>query len=189
MSIPREPKPAKLVISVFMQYREHLQEVTGGLSESLGSVDMVSPWLSFDKTDYYTAEMGSPLFRRLLAFGELIEQEELADVKLFANKLEGRFSKKGNRSVNIDPGYLLAERFIMATGKNYTHRIYLRAGIYADLTLIYHKGGFRPLDWTYPDYAGKAIISFLRSVRDRYMFQLRESAEWVFETPKVPKMS
>lgn len=174
MSIPREPKPAKLVISVFMRDKDLVQEVFRGLSESWGSVDMVSPWLPFNETDYYKAEMGSPLFRRLLVFSKLIEQEELADAKLLANRLEGSFSRQGKRLVNIDPGYMLAERFVLATGKNYTHRIHLRAGIYADLTLIYHKGDFRPLDWTYPDYAGEAIVGFLRSVRHRYMFQLKE---------------
>ena len=63
----------------------------------------------------------------------------------------------------------------LATGKNYTHRIYLRTGIYADLTLIYREGRFHPLDWTYPDYAGDAITRFLGSVRDLYLYQVRES--------------
>jgi len=106
-----------------------------------------------------------------------MEQEALADVKLFTNGLEDRFATEDKRLVNIDPGYLLSERFVLATGKNYTHRIYLRAGIYADLTLIYHNGGFHALDWTYPDYAGEAIIRFLKSVRDRYMYQLRGSGD------------
>ena len=178
MSIPGEPKPAKLVTSLFMQDRALLQEVAGRLCDAWGSVDMVSPWLPFDQTDYYNAEMGSPLFRRFIGFSELIEQERLADVKLFTNELEGSFSREGKRLVNIDPGYLLPERFVLATGKNFTHRIYLMRGIYADLTLVYHKGRFRTLNWTYPDYADGATISFLLSVRDRYMYQL-----------KVPKVS
>jgi len=96
MSIAREPKPAKLVISMFMQDKERFQEVTRSLSESLGLVDMVSPWLPFKKTDYYTAEMGAPLFRRLMAYSELMEQEGLADVKLVTNELEEKFAKRGN---------------------------------------------------------------------------------------------
>ena len=174
MSIPSEPKPAKLVTSLFMQDRALLREVVGRLCDAWGSVDMVSPWLPFDQTDYYNAEMGSPLFRRFIGFSELIEQERLADVKLFTNDLEGSFSREGKRLVNIDPGYLLPERFVLATGKNYIHRIYLKGGIYADLTLVYHKGRFCPLDWTYPDYADGATIGFLLFVRDRYMYQLKE---------------
>ncbi|MGD9022278.1 MAG: DUF4416 family protein [Deltaproteobacteria bacterium] len=172
MSIPREPTPAKLVISHFMQDKQLLGEVVKGLSKSFGPVDIVSSWLPFDQTDYYAAEMGRPLFRRLTSFGDLIKQDALSDIKCFTNELESRFSDKGNRLVNIDPGYIMAERFVLATGKNYTHRIYLKAGIYADLTLIYYKGRFRALSWTYPDYAGERIIRFLQSIRDKYMFQL-----------------
>ena len=171
MSIPCESKPANLVIGCFTRDKEILADVARKLSEALGPVDMVSPWLAFEHTDYYTSEMGSPLFRRLMAFHELIQQDALADIKHFTNDLEGQFSTQGKRLVNIDPGYLLPERFVLATGKNYAHRIYLKEGIYADLTLIYHKGRFRPLDWTYPDYAGEAIIRFLGSVRNRYLYR------------------
>jgi hypothetical protein len=174
MSKPRRPAPAKLVIGCFTRDKGTLEDVAHKLSESFGPPDVISPWLPFEHTDYYASEMGSPLFRRLMAFRELIQPDTLADIKLLANDLEGQFSTHGKRLVNIDPGYLLAERFVLATGKNYAHRIYLRAGIYADLTLIYRKSRFHQLDWTYPDYAGEAIIDFLVSVRDRYLRQLRE---------------
>lgn len=175
MSKPRTPHPAKLVIGCFTRDKEILVDVARKLSEAFGPPDIVSSWYPFDHTDYYTPEMGSPLFRRLSAFYELIQQDALADIKLFTCDLEGQFSSRGKRLVNIDPGYLLAERFVLATGKGYAHRIYLRAGIYADLTLIYQRGRFRPLEWTYPDYAGEAIIRFLRCVRERYLYQLRLS--------------
>ena len=182
MSKPGLPKPAKLVISCFTKDKKIHGEVARRLSESFGPPDVISPWLAFEHTDYYRREMGAPLFRRVMAYPKLMEQEALADVKLFANELEDKFATEDKRLVNIDPGYLVAERFVLATGKNYTHRIYLRAGIYADLTLIYHDGGFRALDWTYPDYAGEGIICFLKSVRDRYMYQLRSSGA---QRPKV----
>ena len=177
MSKPRRPKLAKLVIGCFTKDKDSLRGVAERLSESFGPPDVISAWLAFEHTDYYEPEMGAPLFRRLMAFSELIEQESLADVKLYTNDLETESSRQGKRVLNIDPGYLLAERFVLATGKDYTHRIYLRAGIYADLTLVYHKGSFRALDWTYPDYAGQAIVNFLKSVRDRYMYQLRQSKD------------
>lgn len=175
MSRPRRPQPAKLIVGCFTKNKDIFGEVALKLSEFFGLPDAISRWLPFEHTDYYAPEMGAPLFRRLTAFGELIEQDALSDVKLLTNDLEAQFSTQEGRLVNIDPGYLLAEQFVLATGKNYAHRIYLRAGIYADLTLIYHRGHFRPLEWTYPDYAGDVIISFLNSVRDRYLFQLRQS--------------
>ena len=177
MSIPRKPELAKLVVGTFMQDKHLFQEAVRVLSEAFGSVDMVSPWLPFDQTDYYTAEMGAPLFRRFISFDKLIQQDDLADIKRHANDLEGHFSKHRKRLVNIDPGYMLAERFVLASGKNFTHRIYLRAGIYADLTLIYQKDRFRPLGWTYPDYAGKTVINFLQSIREKYMFQRGRSGD------------
>jgi hypothetical protein len=70
--------------------------------------------------------------------------------------------------VNIDPGYLLHERFVLASGKNFSHRIYICRGIYADMTLNYQKGNFQKLPWTYPDYADGPILSFLRQVRLKY---------------------
>ena len=175
MSRPKSPKPAKLVIGCFTKEKDILGNVARKLSEIFGPPDVISPWLPFEHTDYYTSEMGTPLFRRLFGFGELVQQDSLPDIKLFANELEGQFLREGRRLVNIDPGYLVPERFVLATGKNYTHRIYLKAGIYADLTLIHQKGRFRPLDWTYPDYAGDAIIRFLGSVRDQYLYQVRQS--------------
>ncbi|MDY6951162.1 MAG: DUF4416 family protein [Thermodesulfobacteriota bacterium] len=174
MSKPRPPRPAKLVVGCFTKEKHVFSDVARALAESFGPPDVISPWLAFEQTDYYESEMGAPLFRRLMAFCDLIEQTSLPDVKLLTNDLEKRFARQGKRVANIDPGYLSAERFVLATGKNFTHRIYLRAGIYADLTLVYHKGGFQALEWTYPDYGGGEIIRFLTCVRDRYMAQMRQ---------------
>lgn len=173
MSIPQRPQPSKLIVGLFTKEKELVGKVAVHLVECFGQPDAISSWLSFHHTDYYTPEMGRPLLRRLFAFGDLIEQERLADIKLLTNSLETDFMTNGKRSINIDPGYLLAERFVLATGKNYTHRIYLRNGIYADLTLIYYKGKFRPLDWTYPDYAEEGVLNFLESVRQKYLRQIK----------------
>jgi hypothetical protein len=89
--------------------------------------------------------------------------------------MEARFpNERGGRKVNIDPGYLAASKFILATGKDYSHRIYLGKGIYGDLTLIVQKGAFTPLPWTYPDYASQPLIGLLNLLRQRYLWQLRQ---------------
>jgi hypothetical protein len=173
MSIPREPAPAKLVIGLFMGDTSLFEKAAHELVRSFGEMDMVSSWLPFDDTDYYAKEMGSPLFRRFTVFSRLITQNQLVQVKLRTNELESAYGHNGRRTINIDPGIMTAERFVLASGKNFTHRVYLKNGIYADLTLIYHHGDFRTLPWTYPDYAGDRIRRFLRIVRDRYMKQLK----------------
>ncbi len=175
MSIARQPLPAKLVVGLIVRDKKLLDAAAADLVDSFGPLEMVSPWYPFDYTAYYAREMGSPLFRRILVFKELVDQERLVQIKLETNRLEGKFSAGSRRRVNIDPGLLTYERFVLATGKNYTHRIYLGKGIFADLTLVYRKGGFQALDWTYPDYAGRQIRTFLEKVRARYRRQLRTS--------------
>ncbi len=173
MSSPRPPQAAKLIIGLFMKEQELAGTVQEELSDRFGETDMISPWLSFDFTDYYTAEMGRPLFRRMLTFKKLIAQDMLPDIKIFCYFLEEKYRMAEKRRVNIDPGYLLPERFVLATGKNFTHRIYIGKEIYADLTLIYSKGDFRTLPWTYPDYADETMLRFLRQVRAEYMNEIK----------------
>ena len=173
MSQPKPPTLAKLVIGMFMHDRQAVAPVISNLSAELGPVDMVSPWMLFDHTSYYETEMGSPLHRRMVVFKDLIEQESLADIKLFTNRVEDRFTDAGRRQVNIDPGYLLAERFVLATGKNYSHRIFIGRGIYADLTLIFRNGSYQPLEWTYPDYREDRLRSYLNKARRKYLDDLK----------------
>ncbi len=173
MSTPKPPDPAKLVISVFMKDKQTFDRIFKDLEIIAGPVDIMSKWLDFDFTDYYYKEMGAPLFRRLVAFKPLIEQEQLASIKLKTNAIENACLEQDQRLINIDPGYLLASRFILATGKDYSHRIYIGSQIYADLTLMWTKQGFKTLEWTYPDYASEAVFHFLRQVREKYTLDLK----------------
>ena len=177
MNLPQPPKPAKLIAGFFLKDKALAADITQDLQERLGPVDMISAWLNFDFTTYYEKEMGVLLGRRLVVFKSLIEQTQLAAIKRMTNALEHKYQRQGRRRVNIDPGYLLAERFVLATGKNFTHRIYIGQGIYADLTLIYQKGAFHTLPWTYPDYADRRLIDFLTLVRNKYMLDLKKQQE------------
>jgi len=173
VSQPTPPRPAKLVIGLFLQEKDLIRPVVEDLRAILGDLDQASAWFAFDFTSYYAPEMGEPLFRRVITFKGLIGQHTLASVKRQTNAIEANYARSGKRRVNIDPGYMLAERFVLATGKNFTHRIYIGGGIYADLTLIFQKGAFRTLPWTYPDYADKRLQAFLISVRNRYLSEVK----------------
>ena len=111
MSLPQAPKPAKLVIGLIVQDRALFEPLSVELSAGFGSVDMVSSWMPFAYTTYYEPEMGTPLFRRVLTFKKLIRQDELPKIKLATNLQEQSLAQSGKRRVNIDPGYLLYERF------------------------------------------------------------------------------
>ncbi len=173
MSIPQKPNPAKLVIGFFLKQKDLLDELADDLCSRFGVIDIISAWLPFDYTTYYTEELGTPLFRRMFSFKKLIQQDALANIKLSTNQLEHKYSRNGKRNVNIDPGYLLLERFVLASGKNFSHRIYLAKGVYADLTLMYSKGRFQTLPWTYPDYADRSMLTVLERIRRKYVLEVR----------------
>ncbi len=183
MSQPRPASPAKLVIGFLAADKSIARDITAALGASFGTLDLVSPWLPFDFTDYYAREMGAPLYRRMLAYKNLVAQESLPEIKHATNRLEVRYALDGRRRVNIDPGVLLPERFVLATGKNFSHRIYLRRGIYADLTLVYRDGGFMTLPWTYPDYADARLQTFLLRVREKLTHDLRTAAGGASNAP------
>jgi len=95
------------------------------LAVHLGPPDLVGPWWPFTYTDYYTPEMGPGLGRLLVSFLHLADPAQLANWKVFTNDIEARLSLGGRRVVNLDPGYVAKERLILATGKNFSHRLYL----------------------------------------------------------------
>lgn len=183
MSRPRPAARAKLVIGFIVRDKALAGWVVEALGASFGPLDLVSPWLPFDFTDYYAREMGGPLYRRLLAYKHAVAQDRLPDIKHITNQIEDRAADQDRRKVNIDPGILLLERFVLATGKNFAHRVYLGRGIYADLTLIYRGGGFHTLPWTYPDYADARHQAFLRQVRRKLQRDYKEAGRIADGTP------
>jgi hypothetical protein len=173
MSSPHLAEDVKLISSLFSPKNEIIHHAIADLEKIFGPTDWSSPEILFDRTKYYAKEMGWPLYRRFVSFKKLIRPEDIVERKLSTNDVEKRYLQDGSRGINIDPGYISLERLILATGKNYTHRIYLSKGIYADLTLIFHRGSFRALEWTYKDYASPEVIEFFNGVRQRYKDQIR----------------
>lgn len=155
------------IIAVMWHDAALLAKVRTALTRELGAVaDELS--YPFSHSSYYDAEMGSGLTKTLWAFSRSIERERIVDMKLSAVKLEKKYAVNGKRRVNIDPGLLTPENFILATGKNFTHRVYLGRGVFADLTLTYRKGeGYCALPWTYRDYQLKEVTTFLEKNRPR----------------------
>ncbi len=163
-----------MVCSVFASDRETLIDALRAMSGLYGRADYLSEYMAFDATDYYAREMGPSLVRRFIAFESLIEPDALPSVKKVANELERRFSEGGRRRVNIDPGCISRGHLVLATGKGGAHRPYLRDGVYADVTLIFGNEAFRPLEWTYPDYADGKVREMFTLIRKKYLLQLRD---------------
>ncbi|HUT53292.1 MAG TPA: DUF4416 family protein [bacterium] len=174
MSKPREPEPAKLFLSAIYRDAAAANRLLDLLAERLGPIEYSTRELPFEATGYYGAEMGGPLFRRFFVFRELVNQDRLAEIKLFTNALEQGAAVEDKRVVNLDPGLLAMNNLVLATGKAVAHRPYLGSGIYADLTLIFESGSFRGLPWSYGDYASPEMIAFLNRIREGYKQDLRE---------------
>lgn len=174
MGKPKEPKPAKLFMSLIASEDEFLHQGAEDLCLDFGEIDFTSERLPFCFTDYYAKEMGDRLFRHFITFKNLISINLLPDVKRSTNRFEERYATPmENRRLNIDPGYVCLEHVILATTKGYAHRPYLRDGIYADLTLIYRNKSFQPLEWTYPDYRQEEVIKLFNQFRKRYAEDLK----------------
>lgn len=173
MGKPKEPRHVKLVIGMLAENKKLFDDIEEFFTNEFGEIDYRSPVLEFDYTEYYKKEIGHPLKRKFISFKKLISPEHLVSIKLTANAIEDKFSKKKDsrpaRRINIDPGYLSDCKFVLATTKDYSHRIYLDKGIYAEITLCWQRDAFQSLPWTYPDYRSKEYISALNAVRALYM--------------------
>jgi len=171
MSLPQEPLPAKLILGLLFHDFAVRDKALEALFRDFGPPDFLTAPHPFGYTSYYDEEMAPDLVRQVCSLLNLVPPERLPDIKLATNQLEVELSRAGKRTINLDPGLLSEERLILATGKNYTHRVYLRNGIYADLTLIYQKGAYHPLPWTYPDYREPALLHFLGVLRQKLRIQ------------------
>lgn len=159
------------IITPLVRVRETLAPM---IESRLGPIDEEIGPLPFDFTDYYDAEMGPGNRRWLWSFERLVDRSQLVSIKLLTNDVEKAYTIDGNRRFNLDPGLLTLENFVLATGKNRAHRIYLGQGIFGDLTLVFRKGSYRALEWTYPDYADSELITILGRLRERYKWELME---------------
>jgi len=173
LSRPRDVQP---VLSILSSRWDRIWPcIRGDIEEIFGSIEYISEEIPFVETSYYDRELGVPIYRRVFSFESLVPPDSLVELKIKTNALEEEFSDaQGRRLFNLDPGILSLERFVLATGKEYTHRIYLGRGVWADLTLIFQKGNWVSLPWTYPDYGGKRLKEILFSIRERYKEKLRK---------------
>jgi len=177
MAQPREFAPVKLVCGVIYKESTVYAEVRKRLEAEWGRADSESGAFPFDLTGYYEDEMGGGLARRFLSFEALVPPQSLPEAKLWAIELEAMVREERGvtgRPANIDPGYLTASAVVMATAKDFAHRVPLARGIYAHLELLFTRTGVRTLDWTYPDLRREPAQTYFREVREIYLRQLRE---------------
>jgi len=176
---PRSPAPVLLVVAAFSRHAAALEWGRTRLETAYGPVALACPPFEFHHTAYYEREMGSGLRKCLLAFRDLVPPDCLPAAKRHAIALEGELAGAGTypepRPLNLDPGVLSLGKFLLATTKDQAHRVYLRDGIFAEVTLRFEAGRFEPWPWTYADYREPAVRDLLRRARDFYRDRLREA--------------
>jgi uncharacterized protein DUF4416 len=179
MADPRVQNPVLLVIAAFSRHDSALAWARSRLEEKFGPVGLASPVLIFNQTRYYEPSMGTDLRKQFLAFTSLVDPAKLSDIKLHTNDLERQLAAKGSykeeRPLNLDPGLLSLGKFMLATTKDQAHRIYLCAGIFAEVTLRFEHGAYEPWPWTYADYREPALHNYLLEARGYYKQRLQES--------------
>jgi len=170
--------PVKLICGIISSQKVFLKKAEERLSELFGQIDLRSPFFDFDLTDYYERQMGKNLRREFLSFAPLFPPERLSEIKIRTNGLEEEIReemKENFRVVNLDPGYLTSSALIMATAKDFAHRIPLGQGIYAHLEYLFTKKGIVTLSWTYPDYKKEGYQKFFLEARKIYLDELKKT--------------
>lgn len=166
------PQAVKFLCAFIYLSEEFYQKSKVIVSRKYGPIDFESRVINFNFTDYYTAEMGKPLFRRFVSFKKLKNASDFIKIKDFTIKVERKFARNRKRQINIDPGYLAESKLVLITTKDFAHRIYLGKGVYAEITLQFKEGGFHESTTTFPDYRTKEYKDIFLVIRKIYRKQL-----------------
>lgn len=165
MAKVRKPGLVKLIVGVLYRDPVVFARALERIETHFGPADFFSDEYAFDLTDYYEAEMGPGLTRRFLSLQTLQHHESLIRFKHMSNQWENELAVDGKRTINIDPGYLTCAKLVLASAKNFSHRIYLGRGIFAEVTMRYEGSGFTALPWTYLDYFNhKDVFEEMRGI-------------------------
>lgn len=170
MASPRpEGEKAVLLVGILAADRAALRAAADELECEFGPSCLGMPPVPFDSSSYYAEELGPEPSRTFLVFPERLRQDRLPGIKLATNRMEMelavRLGGPWSRPVNLDPGYLTLAKLVLASAKNFSHRVYLADGIYGEVTLMYRGGEYRTLPWTFPDYGSGAYFPFFLAAR------------------------
>ncbi len=168
MGKPGLPKNVLLFVATLYKEKENYYIALKSLVELFGEVFFESSPKKWEYSNYYTPELGSPIFRRFIFFKKLISEGDIASIKLKTNRIEEELSVNGKRKINLDPGYISTAKLVLTTTKDYSHRIYLKDGIYGEITLIYKNKTFCPALNTYKDYTNQEYIKLFNFARKLY---------------------
>jgi hypothetical protein len=179
MGQPSFPSQALLLTAAFSRYDEALDWAKKRLETEWGAIALESPAFDFVETDYYQPTMGPGIKKIFWAFEKPFDSAELVEIKLAANRFEEEFAAQAHlpepRPLNIDPGYLTLGKLVLASTKDFTHRIYLKRGIFAEVTLFYKHRRWQHHDCTFADYRRADYQQFFSRCREMLHRRLKDA--------------
>lgn len=185
------PDPVLPLAAVFTHYPEAIEWAKEKIEANWGKIVLVSDAFPFEQTHYYDPTMGPHLRKIFFAMEPLMDPAKLAEMKnqsnsweeTFAREFRLRFPETEVRPLNVDPGYVDLGKLVLASSKDFYHRIYVGQGIYAEITLTFSKGKWRDFPWTFPDYREETYHPFFERCRD-FIFQQRKLARSAASRPE-----
>jgi hypothetical protein len=170
MGQPIPHPPALLLVAAFSRHGEALDWARDRAITAWGPTALESPAFVFDNTDYYRPTMGEELRKAFWLFERPFDPAELVAIKLETNRWEEEYAARGehaeSRPLNLDPGYLTLGKLVLASTKDFAHRIYLDQGIYAEITLYYRHHRWQDHPFTFADYRREDYQRFFSECRE-----------------------
>lgn len=167
---------AVLFIGALFSDRDIYDASEAILKENFGDIMYKTPSSPWQYTEYYKKELGEPLYRIFVFFSKIVDPACLVEAKMATQNIEQFFLRNNLRQINIDPGYLTLAKVVLASKKNYSHRIYIGKGIFAELELFYQNGTFNPMPYTYFDYRDRKLLSSFATARSLFKKRITKQA-------------
>lgn len=159
---------AKLFIGILYNKKDIYNKVEEELIKKFGPLEQDSIEYDFDQfTNYYEKELGKNIKKKIIVFKDLINREDLADIKVFTNNIEKRYSINNKRTINLDPGYLTKEQLVLASVKESPYKVYIGKGIFAHLTYYFGKNKCIEALRTFPDFRDKKVQEFFIKIKNK----------------------
>ena len=171
----QSPLKVKFICGLIFRDEDICAQTMAALEKKFGVIDLASGPIAFNFTDYYEKEMGKNLIRRFIAFKKLQDPAAFVAIKRYCVKLEKKFSINHARRINIDPGYINESKLVLTTTKDFSHRIYLGRGVFAEITLNYQGKGFKDHATTFPDYRTDTYKNIFLKIREAYRAQIADA--------------
>ena len=182
MSATRFIEPVVRFCAVITRHDAARQWAISRMADRWGHASIRSAEIPFEAGGYYTPSMGPDLKKSLIAVAGFKDPGGLADWKNETNQWEYEFTESAqyeeSRPLNLDPGYMTQAKLVLATTKDRDHRLYLRDGMFAEVTLTYVGKAWQHHRWTYPSYRTAEVANFASQCRADLRQHLKETRQF-----------